>query len=193
MWMWFSPLPVGSGRNLTKVLSHLGLEFSTWTPLRSHPRLWEESLTTIRLIFGRITNSLACPSFHKSITRSSVVSGLLYWRTEIFQANPSPPFPASSCFSCEGSLPLCPTPARQPVTCPGFFSLPQFHHPISYSVLLCPPQSSIIHPPVSLDPFPCRGRKRREGKVRGRKQSSFSLLSAYSKEFNITQIGSNPT
>ena len=152
MWLWFSPLPVGSGRNLTKVLAHLGLEFSTWTPLRRHPRLWEESRTTIRLI-GRITNSLAYPSFHKSITRSSVVSGLLYWRTEIFQASPIPPFPASSCFSCEGSLPLYPTPARQPVTCPGFFSLPQFHHPISYSVLLCPtPQLNHTSPSLAGPP-----------------------------------------
>lgn len=147
MWMWFSPLPIGSGRNLTKILAYL-------EPgpliLRSRPRLWEESLTTIRLIFGRIANSLAYPSLHKSIIRSSVVSGLLYWRTEIFQANPIPPFPASSCFSCEGSLPLCPTPARKPVTCPGFFSLPQFHHPINYSVLpLSPTQLNHTSPSLA--------------------------------------------
>lgn len=108
--------------------------------LKSHPRLWEESLTTIRLIFGRIANSLAYPSLHKYITSSSVVSGLLYWRIERFEANPTPPFPASSCFSCEGSLPLCLTPAQKPVTCPGFFSLRQLHHPISYPVLPLPPK-----------------------------------------------------
>ena len=92
--------------------------------LRSYPRLWQESLTATRLIFGRIPSFLVYPSLHKSRTRYSIVSGSCYWRPEILQSNTLPSLPASSSFSCEASLSLCPTPAQKPVTHPGFFHPP---------------------------------------------------------------------